>query len=34
MDFLCSERPIFTISEFETFIKSLGRANINRFFKD
>lgn len=34
MDFLCSERPIFDIYEFETFIKSLSRANINRFFRD
>ncbi len=34
MDILCSDRPIYTIGEFEGFIKSLSRININRFFKD
>ena len=34
IDILCSERPIYDIGEFEEFIKSLGRININRFFKD
>ena len=34
VDYFCSDNPILTIGEFEEFITSLGKMNINRFYKD
>jgi len=34
IDYFCSDNPILTIGEFEEFITSLGKININRFYKD